>query len=78
MSEQSGDSVLFPGVDVEVNIERDGDPLILILTRPNGVGRATIAVSARGVDEVQLCSVLRVIATTIDHATRPEVEGGRG
>lgn len=71
MAEHRGESAPIPGMAVEVDIERDGDPLILVLTRSNGPGRASLVVSAKGMDEDQLRAVLSVIETTIRERHTP-------
>lgn len=61
-----GAGVLIPGVTVEVSIDREGDPLVMILTRGSGDGTAALVVKAVGMDEDALCAVLNVVATTIE------------
>lgn len=71
---QSSETVAIPGVAVKVEIERAGDPLMLILTKRNGAGQAMIHVSATGIDEDALCALLRVVATTIEERNNPPAE----
>lgn len=75
-------SVEIPGVIVEVDFDTAGEPLVIVMTRPSATGKAVISVTATGMDDTQLCVVLRTIVTTLEHrlsspgAIDPDRPGG--
>lgn len=74
----STESVPIRGLTVEVGLQRDGDPLVIVMTRKVEPGRAALVVSARGMDEAQLCAVLSTITTTLEHPNgEPSVNRAR-
>lgn len=72
----SAESVPIPGVKVNVSLQHDGEPMVLILTSKESDG-AHINVSGRGINSSALCALLRVIATTIEHED-DRIEAGPG